>query len=173
MRRRLAAALLPALLLLAGCASESEPKVYTFAPVPAEHLVFGPAGSLVMEAGKPGELTLALRNQGQDKVYIPEWRINEPDNVKLYCQPRPPQMEAPDEELWIEMDDPVRTPEYRYRLELYPRNQVLVKRTLGFVENLVLRPGTERRYFVKAELNLTSLPLQTEVFEISVIPPQR
>ena len=173
MRRRLAAALLPALLLLAGCASESEPKVYTFAPVPAEHLVFGPAGSLVMEAGKRGELTLALRNQGQDKVYIPEWRINEPDNVKLYCQPRPPQMEAPDEELWIEMDDPVRTPEYRYRLELYPRNQVLVKRTLGFVENLVLRPGTERRYFVKAELNLTSLPLQTEVFEISVIPPQR
>ena len=173
MMRRLAAALLPALLFLAGCASDPETKVYTFAPVPAEHLVFGPAGSLVMEAGKPGELTLALRNQGQDKVYIPEWRINEPDNVKLYCQPRPPQMEAPDEDLWIEMDDPVRTPEYRYRLELYPRNQVLVKRTLEFVENLVLRPGTERRYFVKAELNLTSLPLKTEVFEISVIPPQR
>ncbi len=173
MRRRLAAALLPALLFLAGCASDSGEKPLAFTPVPADHLEFGPAGSLVMEAGSPGELTLALRNQGLDKVYIPEWRINEPDNVKLYIQPRPPQMEAPDEEMWIEMDDPVRTPEYRYRLELYPRNQVLVKRSLEFVENLVLRPGTERRYFVKAELNLTSLPLKTEVFEISVIPPQR
>ena len=174
MMRRFAAALVPALLLLlAGCTSEPEEKPLAFAPVPPEHLTFGPIGSLVMEAGKPGQLTLALCNQGRDKVYIPEWRINEPDNVKLYCQPRSPQMEAPDEDMWIEMDDPVRTPEYRYRLELYPRNQVLVKRTLGFVENLVLRPGPERRYFVKAELNLTSLPLQTGVFEISVIPPQR
>ena len=173
MIRRFAAALLPALLLLAGCASDSEEKVRAFASVPAEHLEFGPIGSLVMEAGSPGELTLALRNLGRDKVDIPEWRINEPDNVKLYCQPRPPQAEAPDEDLWIEMDDPVRTPEFRYRLELFPRNQVLVRRTLEFVENLVLRPGTERRYFVKAELNLTSLPLRTGVFEISVIPPQR
>ncbi len=155
-----------------GCSSSRQERPAAFAPVPAENLEFGPSGSLVMTAGSPGTLVLALHNRGTQSVRIPEWRINEPDNVKIYCQPRPNGVDAPDENMWMEMNDPVKTPEYRYRLDLHPRNQVLVKRTLGFVENLVLRPGTERRYFVKAELNLTSLPLRTGVFEISIIPPQ-
>lgn len=173
MSRLIVIALSLLLTVAAGCSAPRPERPVDFPPVDAAGLEFGPSGSLMMEAGSPGELTLALRNNGTKTVLIQEWRMNEPDNVRLYCQARPQGVDAPDESMWIALDDPVRTPEYRYMLELFPRNQVLVKRTLGFVENLVLRPGTERRYFVKAELNLKSLPLSSGVFEISVIPPQR
>ena len=51
-----------------------------------------------------------------------------------------------------------------------PSNQVMISKELPVIEKLQLPPHTERRFFMKAELALTSVKLASEVVELRVLP---
>ena len=167
------------LTIVAGCVREERPESPGFGEfrstdtqferIKNARVTFEPVGRLSFDAGKPARLSFALKNVGGRPLRIPEWRMNEVDNIRLFCQPWLPDMTKPDENAWMAMNDEVKKPELRYTLELMPSNQAIVTRDLTFVEDLVVSTGAERRYFVKAELNLTSLPMSTGVFAIAVV----
>ncbi len=120
------------------------------------------------KAGETAMLNITLGNDGRNSVSIPEWRINEVDNITLYCQPWLPNMKNPDPEMWVPVNAPITQPEKRYKLVLLSGNQTTVSKPLTFVKDLVISKGSERRYFLKAELNLTSYKATSEVFGIAI-----
>ncbi len=171
--------------LLAGCESKPEFELKTlpygvteipvngkYKPVLNAKVSLIPLGPRQFKPGTAGEIALVLKNNGSKTVKIPEWRMNGPDNIRLYCQPWLPGTDAPDEDMWLPVDEEILQPEQRYTLELLPGNQAIVRKPLNFIEDLVVRTGAERRYFLKAELNLTSLNRKTEVFAIAVSDKQ-
>jgi hypothetical protein len=103
-------------------------------------------------------------------IRIVEWFSNEPDNVIVYCQPWLTGMTEPDELAWTELSFDVRRPPIRYPLELMPGNQVLVTKELPFVDKLAISPGAERRFFIKAKLNLQSVSATSPVSVLIVRP---
>lgn len=123
-------------------------------------------------AGEPARIPFLLRNRGTKSVRIAEWYKNEPDNVTVYCQVWFPGAKEPDENLWIELEDERKEPALRYPLDLAPGNMTVVNKDLVFVENLVVSPGAERRYFLRGELNLQSVKLSSPVIAISVRAPE-
>ncbi len=120
-------------------------------------------------AGGSGELVFALRNAGAKRVNIPEWLRNEPENVKLFVQPFLPGMKSPDPENWIEVVDPVQQPVIHSPLILMPDNQVMVSKKLEFVSKMRVAPGMERRFFLKAQINLKSLDTESETVVLRII----
>ena len=130
-------------------------------------------GSRTLTAGRPGRVTFSLRNTDDRPLRLVEWYANEPDNLLIYCQPWLPGTTEPDEGLWIPLSFDVKRPATRYPLEIVPGNNVLVTKELPFVENLVVSPEGEPRYFIKAVLNLHSVSAESPVAAIAVESPQR
>ena len=130
-------------------------------------------GSRTLTAGRPGRVTFSLRNTDDRPLRLVEWYANEPDNLLIYCQPWLPGTTEPDEGLWIPLSFDVKRPATRYPLEIVPGNNVLVTKELPFVEKLVVSPEGERRYFIKAVLNLHSVSAESPVAAIAVESPQR
>ena len=130
-------------------------------------------GSRTLTAGRPGRVTFSLRNTDDRPHRLVEWYANEPDNLLIYCQPWLPGTTEPDEGLWIPLSFDVKRPATRYPLEIVPGNNVLVTKELPFVEKLVVSPEGERRYFIKAVLNLHSVSAESPVAAIAVESPQR
>ena len=130
-------------------------------------------GSRTLTAGRPGRVTFSLRNTDDRPLRLVEWYTNEPDNLLIYCQPWLPGTTEPDEGLWIPLSFDVKRPATRYPLEIVPGNNVLVTKELPFVEKLVVSPEGERRYFIKAVLNLHSVSAESPVAAIAVESPQR
>ena len=120
-------------------------------------------GSRTLTAGRPGRVTFSLRNTDDRPLRLVEWYANEPDNLLIYCQPWLPGTTEPDEGLWIPLSFDVKRPATRYPLEIVPGNNVLVTKELPFVEKLVVSPEGERRYFIKAVLNLHSVSAESPV----------
>ena len=131
------------------------------------------AGSRVLTCGEGGKLTFALRNTGRESLRLIEWYSNEPDNIVLYCQPWMTGMDGPDEAAWTELSFDVKMPPIRYPLELMPGNQVLVTKELPFVDKLAISPGAERRFFVRAKLNLKSISAESPVAVVIVRPAEK
>lgn len=129
--------------------------------------------SRTLTAGRPGRVTFSLRNTDDRPLRLVEWYANEPDNLLIYCQPWLPGTTEPDEGLWIPLSFDVKRPATRYPLEIVPGNNVLVTKELPFVEKLVVSPEGERRYFIKAVLNLHSVSAESPVAAIAVESPQR
>ena len=130
-------------------------------------------GSRTLTAGRPGRVTFSLRNTDDRPLRLVEWYANEPYNLLIYCQPWLPGTTEPDEGLWIPLSFDVKRPATRYPLEIVPGNNVLVTKELPFVEKLVVSPEGERRYFIKAVLNLHSVSAESPVAAIAVESPQR
>ncbi len=122
--------------------------------------------------GDGGKLNFKLTNVGKEPVRIIEWYSNESDNVLVYCQPWLPGQDAPDEEMWIALTFDINHPAPRYALELKPGNSVLVEKVLPFIDKLHIEPGSERRFFLKAELNLESVKVQSPLMGIRVRRPE-
>ena len=139
-----------------------------YAPVDATGLVLKVFGNTVFRAGRPASMTFALANRGDKKVYIPEWFSNESDNVGLFIQPYQDGTIEPDEKKWIQVGFDFKQPILHYPVTLMPGNQVLISKPLNVVENMMIRPGEERMFFVKAELTLESLKLASEPYLIRV-----
>ena len=163
-----------ALLLCAGCASKkAEPKKrFSFGQAPREHYdkikdcklsLDLSTGSREFTAGRYAELVFLLRNEGQKEVKIPEWFKFDPNNLKVQCQIWLPGTRGPEPDMWLDVSQPVRQPAWRYPLTIPAGETQFVSARLDFPESLVVSPGGERRYFVRAKLNLTSVDLSSPV----------
>ena len=142
----------------------------SYAPLKDYKLALRTDSRKVIRVGEGGEITYALRNLDKKSIRIIEWFSNEPDNVVIYCQPWLTGMTEPDELGWTELSFDVRRPPIRYPLELMPGNQVLVTKVLPFVDKLAISPGAERRFFLYAKLNLTSVSVKSPVSVLIVRP---
>ncbi len=180
----LSATLCLVVLSLTGCVTEEKRQQIAFGERPRESYSPVDGSSLVLElvgdqefpAGEPATLTFSLRNNGSEKVEIPEWYACETDNIILYCQIWGVGETEPVEERWIPMAHVLHYPDTRYPLTLMPGQLVTVSRDLDFVGSMVVASGTERRYFVKAETNLDSLKVESPVAGIRItagMPPER
>ena len=129
----------------------------------------------VMYCGSRGEVIFSLRNAGKAPIRIDEWFSNEPDNVVVYCQPWLTGMTGPDDSAWIELSFDPKMPPIRYPLELMPGNRVFVTKELPFISKLAVSPGAERRFFIRAKLNLKSVDVATTTTSIIVrnAPPKK
>ncbi len=164
------------LIPVAGCVRELEKdntlkEVKNTAPVtPVKNarlsLVF--LGPKEFKAGQAAKISIALRNDGRNTVRLPDWRVDEAANVKLYCQPWLPGTDAPDENLWLSLEGESAPGSRRFNMDLYPGNQAVVHRELAFVKDLVISAGAQRRYFFKAELNLESAKASTDVYSVII-----
>ena len=163
----------------AGCASESEKKEKivmgtrpqgSYEPLSGYFLTLRTEPRQTLYAGEGGKITFALRNQDKKPIRIVEWFSNEEDNVIVSCQPWLTGMTSPDENAWTELAFDVKRPPWRYPLELMPGNQVLVSKELPFVDKLVISPGAERRFFLRAKLNLQSVSVTSPVSVLIVRP---
>lgn len=125
----------------------------------------------VMYCGDKGEVTFSLRNSGKKPIRLDEWFSNEPDNIVVYCQPWLTGMTGPDDSGWIELSFDPKMPPIRYPLELMPGNRVFVTKELPFVSKLAISPGAERRFFIRARLNLKSVDVETPTGFIIVRNP--
>ena len=174
----LATVLCCVLSAMAGCTANA-PRIHTpaYGEKPADYkfekirnarleLVF--AGPQYLKAGTPAEIFFILKNKGEKPVCIEEWRMNEQDNLRVECQVWLPGQKEPDPDRWLSMDLPVKQPELRYFLKLNPGNQTRVAKKLDFVESLVVTPGAERRYFIRASLNLSSVKCASPVAAIAI-----
>jgi len=183
MRRLFSMMLLAAMMAVgvAGCSSSTKPErksksamgvlpQESYAPLADYKLTLRTDSRKTLRVGEGGEITFALRNRDNKAIRIVEWYSNEPDNVVVYCQPWLTGMTVPDENAWIPLDFDVRNPPIRYPLELMPGNQVLVTKKLDFVDKLAITPGAERRYFIKAKLNLQSVSVASPVSVLIVVP---
>lgn len=173
--------IMAAVMLLAGCADTAPkrgpskramgiPPRADYPALEGYHLTLRHTGSRVLRCGEGGRITFALRNAGRDSLRVLEWYSNEPDNLIVSCQPWLTGMEGPDESAWTELSFDVRMPPIRYPLELMPGNQVLVTKELPFVDKLAISPGAERRFFIRAKLNLKSVSAESPVSVIVVRP---
>ena len=171
--------LLSALVASAGCVSKEIKSKHALGVDPQKNypkltgyrLEFKQVSPRVMYCGSKGEVTFSLRNVGKEPVRIDEWFSNETDNVVVYCQPWLTGMTGPDESGWIELSFDPKRPPVRYPLELLPDNRVFITKELPFVSKLAVSPGAERRFFIRAKLNLQSVDLITETNFIIVRNP--
>ena len=163
----------------AGCASErgkeklamGAPPQERYEPLSGYYLTLRTEPRQIIHVGEGGRITFALRNMDKKKsIRITEWFSNESDNVIVSCQPWLTGMGAPDEKAWTELSFDVKLPPWRYPLELMPGNQVLVTKTLPFVDKLAVSPGAERRFFLRARLNLKSVSVSSPVSVLIVRP---
>ncbi len=123
--------------------------------------------------GEGGRLMFALKNIDNKPIRLVEWYVNEPYNVQVYCQPWFPGMNGPDPNVWlpIRMEiDPKQTG--RFPLDLMPNNEVQIEKELPFVDSLVVSPNGERRYFIKAELNLKSVKVESPLAAVAIRSPE-
>ena len=139
-----------------------------YKPVSAEGLELRCFGKTTFQAGRPATLTFALSNQGYRKVRIPEWYSNESDNIGLFIQPVASQLDEPKENKWVRLTFDFKKPILHYPITLMPGNQALVSKELDIVEKMMIPPGEERLFLVKAELTLDSLNLSSRVILIRV-----
>jgi hypothetical protein len=129
-------------------------------------------GARKFQAGVPGELIFILHNRGKKQLRIPEWFKFAPNNLKVQCQIWLPGTQGPEKNMWLDVSLPVKRPIWRYPMVIPAGEKIFVSTNLAFLGNLVVAPGTERRYFIKARLNLKSVDVEAPVTYITVYPGQ-
>ena len=128
-------------------------------------------GSPELISGRDKKVTFILKNLKNTPLSIPEWFSNEPDNIEISCQIWFPNQTAPDEDRWITYPVVPKRPVRHFPLRLGGNMFVTIDVPLEFLEHLIVAPGTERRYFLKAKLNLKSVSAESKVTAITVKPP--
>lgn len=142
-----------------------------YAPIRNHKLKLELTGNGQLFSGEGGFLTFALINGGEKNIEIKEWYSNEGDNIVLYCQNWLPGMTTYDPQGWVKLEFTPKKPAWRYPLSLTPGNRMFITKQLPFVDSLNITPGNERRYFIKAELTLSSVKLSSKVSTVSVRNP--
>ena len=162
-----------ALALFSGCSTPEKPVARTrramgvphgkieYKPIKSDGLSLRSFGKSVFRAGRPAVLTFSLANNGYRKVQIPEWFSHESDNIGLFIQNAEAGITEPDENKWVRLTFDFKKPVLHYPITLMPGNQALISKKLDIVESLMIPPGQERRFFVRAELTLESLKLSS------------
>lgn len=171
-----------ALTLTVGCA-RTEPEMpklkmvmgipdgtVEYPTIPTKNLSLKMISAPTLYAGEEGELIFALANKGRRQISIPEWYAYEQDNLSVFIQPWLPGMTEPDPERWFDLSEELKKPVMHYPLTLMPDNQVMITKKMDFVKKLTISKGMTRRYFVKAGINLNSLPLESDVYALQILP---
>ena len=146
------------------------PELPEYPPLEHYRLSLRHEGERTLIAGKPARLTFTLVNEDSKPLRLIEWYQNEPDNLRIFCQPWLPGTTEPDPEMWMELYNEVKQPALRYPLDLWPNNRVMISQDFPVVENLVISPGAERRCSIKAKLNLNSVDVESPAWAIAVHP---
>ncbi len=142
----------------------------SYAKIEDAHLVLEVMGPYEFEAGKPAALNFTVVNRGGKEVEIVEWYSREQDNVKVECQLWTPDMTEPDPDAWVTVSEETERPARRFPALLPPLAQVWVSEPQNFVQAVKISPGMERRYFVRAKLNLTSVDAECPPFPVIIRP---
>lgn len=168
-------------LLWAGCSSTPPemPKMKMTMGVPDGTIEYKPVSSKNLSlkmlskptvyAGDKTALIFALSNDGERSVSVPEWYTWEQDNLRLFVQPWLTGMTEPHPDGWTELSFDMKQPVMHYPITLFPGNKVMITKYIPFIEKLRVSPGKARRYFIKAKLNLKSLPMESEVIILQVL----
>ena len=142
-----------ALVLFSGCVQTKVEKMesrlgsveqQSFPTVEGAKLELAVSGNPELVSGKDRSVTFILRNLSSVPISIPEWYTNEPDNIEVSIQVWFPGSMAPEEDRWI-------------TYHVVPKKPVMI-----------VKPGTERRYFIKARLNLKSVEAESKVSAITI-----
>ena len=142
-----------------------------YAPLKGYRLKLEMVGNGRLYAGDGGVVTFSLENCGSKRIEIEEWFSNESDNIVISCQNYLPGMTQSDPDGWVKLETPPRQPAWRFPLQLAPGNKVQISKALPFVDSLSITPGSERRFFIKAELALKSVTAASRVTVITVRNP--
>ncbi len=174
------AVLLP--LLFSGCVQSKVEKMeghmgfvdrQSFPEVKGAKLELAVSGNPELISGRDRKVTFILKNLSDSPLNIPEWFSNEPDNIEISCQIWFPNQLAPEPDRWITYPVVPKRPIMRYPLRIGAKMFVSVDVPLEFLNHLIVKPGTERRYFIKARLNLNSVKAESKVSAITIRPPQK
>ncbi len=152
-------------LFLAGCVSETVKQKNIggvlpqadYKPLKDYQLELKLVSPVVLPGGCETFVTYSLQNTGKNTICINDWFTVAEANLKLFCQPWTPDMAEPNPQNWIPLGPDYSERIVRYPMELNPGNLVTIRRKLSFAEFLDVKPGTERRYFIRAELNLKTV----------------
>ncbi len=123
------------------------------------------------KSGKPAKMTFRLRNYEMRLLSIPEWMIEESNNIRLYYVPWEEKMKKPDKDQWKAIIPNVGESPKRMTLELAPRNSVLLDVVLPFVEKMNIDSPQDFILYVK--LNLSSVSARSKFIKITVKPSPR
>ena len=165
---------LATVFLVAGCMKSyytgviKAPPPTTFDIVEGARLKLSVVGSRQLVSGIDETITFKLENIGVE-IQVPEWQEKDIDNLIIYYQDWRPGTEEPDPRAWIKVEPIVLEPIKRYPLTLPSKSAVMITAAMPFLDGLKVTPGKERRFFVKARLNLTSIKAESEVYALSVL----
>lgn len=162
-------------LVLTSCVTEQVgPKLKTRPPIGGDfpklsdyRLALYPVGNRNFIDGQTADLNLCLKNVGGNAVYIPEWYMNTPDNVKIYYRPYDEAIDAFEPTQWQCLAPEIKPDAYHFRLSLHPGNSVFITKELPLREMLKTN-APEGRYLLVGELSLSSVSLRSPMFEISI-----
>ncbi len=116
----------------------------------------------------PGQtISYKLTNVGKKEVVLADWHLDDRENLILECQVWFPGTTAPEVDAWIPAYEPEKR-SARYPLTLAPDNSTIIEIPLDFLQSLVIGPNAERRYFVRAKLNLKSVTVSSEIAAFTV-----
>ncbi len=166
-------------LLLAGCVSESVQAkqragltmLQKAAKIERHDLKLSLVGKREKLCGKEEKLTLKLQNNGADSITLIDWRLDAASNLRVECQVWFPGTDQPDENAWLTINEPPEGSARRYPLTLDPQNLITIDVPLEFVQRLRISQGAERRYFVRATVELDSVSVRSDVAAFTVHNP--
>ena len=142
-----------------------------FPPLERYKLELSMVDSGFLRAGQDKSVTFILRNVDTIPVAIPEWYSNEADNLVIDCQIWFPNTAIPADDAWVTLPVTLKQPPLRYPLKLGAQMFVSIEVPLDFLNGLRVERGTERRYFLRAKLNLSSVKAQSKYSSIIVRNP--
>ncbi len=166
-------------LLLAGCVSESVTAKQragltmrrSAAKIEHHDLKLSLVGKRDKVCDKGQNLTFKLQNNGADAITLIDWRLDAASNLRVECQVWFPGNDQPDENAWLTINEPPEGDARRYPLTLDPQNLITIDVPLEFVQRLRISPGAERRYFVRATVELDSVSVRSDVAAFTVRNP--
>ncbi len=161
-----------------GCSPEEESvpekkkQTAVFPPIPTRHL------SLEIISTRTGfrrdlpnqTLRFAFRNNGASLIRVPEWKLYEQENIRLFYAECPLDGFASriPASKWKEAErvSPSASGDGipRYELMLAPKNSALLEIPMPFLKKL----EQKGRYAVKGRLDLSSVPLESSPIEIVI-----
>ena len=132
-------------------------------------LQLAPVGRREMISGIANELTFRLTNQGVNQIRIADWYAVDTDNIILYWQNWRPGTNDPNPGAWQEIRPDTRVGDNRFPLDLKPGVSADVTMPLPFLDDIVVTPGHERRFWIQAKLNLQSVRAESKIFAIVLL----
>jgi len=138
----------------------------TFPKVENAHIKLEPFGPHDFACGVKPVMQFRVTNVGKEQLRVEEWFNTEERNLVIYYQDWLPDMKKPDPQLWMMVKPSIPKYPRRAPLDINPGTSLVIKAPLPFLENLQVSKGHERRFFVKAKLNLQSVDAETPVFSV-------